>query len=146
VFLHGPNAALQAPALLADGFRPALSTARHAPESDPALAAAYFLTGLPEARLRRDPLVDAWRATAAASTLCAVLVVPRMTPAAAIGRWRRAAAEAVADDGVATAARREALLLAAGSDAAGALAPMQVGGATQLALRRWMAQRVDWRP
>jgi hypothetical protein len=146
VFLHGPNAALQAPALLADGFRPALSTDRHGASADPALAAPYFLAGLPEARLRHDPLVDAWRAAAAASMLCAVLVVPRMTPAAAIGRWRRAAAMTVADDDVRAAADREAMRLAAGSDAVGALAPMEVGGATQLALRRWMAQRVAWRP
>jgi hypothetical protein len=146
VFLHGPSAALQAPALLADGFRPALSTERHGPAADPALAAPFFLTGVPESRLRRDPLVEAWRATAAASTLCAVLVVPRMTPAAAIGRWRRAAAMAITDDEVDAAAQREALRLAAGSDAAGALAPMEVGGTTQLALRRWMALRVDWRP
>jgi hypothetical protein len=146
VFLHGPDAAMQAPALHADGFRPALSTERHAAAGDPALSAPYFLAGLPDARLRHDPLVEAWRAAAAASALCGVLVVPRMTPAAAIGRWRRAADMAVADDGVAAAAQRQALRLTAGSDAGGALAPMEVSGPTQLALRRWMAQRVAWRP
>jgi hypothetical protein len=146
VFLHGPTAAMQAPALLAHGFRPALSIERHAAAYESALAAPYFLAGMPEARLRHDPLVDAWRAMATTTALCGVLVVPRMTPAAAIGRWRRAAAISVADDEVAAASQREALRLAAGSDAAGALAPMEVGGTTQLALRRWMAQRVHWRP
>jgi hypothetical protein len=144
VFLAGAEAASRAASLTAEGFTPTLSTQMSEGSGHAALKAPFFLTGLPEARLRADPLVEAWRATAAASALCAVLVVPRLTPAAAIGRWRRAAVQGVADEAVAAQARSAVIRLVAGPDAAGALAPMQVGGATQLALRRWMAAR-GWR-
>ena len=154
VFVHGPEARAGAAALVSAGFRPALSGWQDgvgavanvaAVHAVPGSAAPFFLGGLPPTRVLKDPLVAAWRAMAAASTLCAVLAVPRLTPAAATGRWQRAAAGSVDEEGVSARAGREALLLVTASGAATALASMQVDMPAQLGLRRWMAERGAWR-
>lgn len=145
VFLHGVQAASHAPGLVQAGFKPALS-AMPDDVGPPALLAPGFLAGLPQRRLRQDPMVEAWQAVAAASTLCAVLVVPRLTPAAAIGLWRHAASAGVADEALQAQARSHGIALADGAGARDALAPMQVSGDTQLALRRWLSERLGWQP
>ena len=138
IFLYGPQAASRAPSLVASGYAAALSTGGGAGFAQ----APFFLASLSDARLRRDPLVTAWRALAGATDLCAALVLPRLCPAAAVGSWRRAAAGGLADDGLAEEARRQALHLVAGADATEALAPMRLAAGPRLALRRWMSDRL----
>jgi hypothetical protein len=142
VFIYGWEASKMAPAFLATGFSPAFSSRLdgHAGTLD----APSFLSGLPASRLQDDPLVAAWRAVASASALCAALLVPRLTPAAAIGRWRHAESACILDQDLAAQAQHQALHLAGAESAATALAPMQVSDPVQLALHRWIAGRLRW--
>jgi hypothetical protein len=148
VFLHGPDVSLHAAALLNAGFRPALSTARSgstasgAPFVDiPGLEAPFFLASLAGQQAAQDPLVQAWHAMAAATSLCAVLVVPRLTPSAALSAWRQGVAASLQDGKVLRGAADQALYLAAGDAVSTALSPMQQNEGVQIALRRWMASR-----
>jgi hypothetical protein len=146
VFLHGPEAASRAAPLLLAGFRPVLSTAPGLRDQPglPGLQAPFFLSGLAEERAARDPLVAAWHAMAAATSLCAVLVVPRLTPAAAIAHWRQGVSAALREGAVTARAASQAMRLAAGEAVSSGLAPMQEDDSVQLALRRWLAARLDW--
>ena len=137
IFLFGPQAASRVPSLMASGYSAALSTGGTARFGQ----APFFLASLPDARLRRDPLVAAWRALAGAADLCAALVLPRLCPAAAIGRWRRAALAGLADDGLIEQARRQGLHLLGGAGAIEALAPMRLAAGPHIALRRWLSDR-----
>jgi hypothetical protein len=142
VFVHGPHAADMAPALVVQGFTPRFSTwSGPQAEMPHGLQAESFLATLPPSRLREDHLVQAWRATAAASALCAAMVLPPLSPAAAIQRWRLGVRSAVADEHVTDLAQRQAMRLLAGDEAEAALAPMRVSAATQSVLRRWMARQ-----
>jgi hypothetical protein len=145
-FLAGPQTAARAGALLEAGYSPAFSTCAGGACMPAGLDAPNFLAGLPPARLERDALVAAWRGLAAASGLCAALVLPRLCPAAAIGRWRRASAHGVTDGHLVEQARRQGLRLLAGGDAADALAPIWIDMAAQIALRHWMAMHDPARP
>jgi hypothetical protein len=148
VFVHGPEAGLHAAPLLQAGFRPALSTARSgangAAAAIPGLAAPYFLASLADQHAASDPLVRAWHAMAAATSLCALLVVPRLTPAAALGAWRQGVAASLRDGDAASGAAWETLHLAAGEAVSSTLSPMQQDESVQLALRRWLATRLNW--
>jgi hypothetical protein len=91
-----------------------------------------------------EALRRAWFATAAASGLDIALVLPHLTPAALVAQWRHAAAQAAATvQAQASAAGVRAL---ASPAANGATAALVTDTAAQLALRQWMARRLDWRP
>ena len=139
VFLHGPVAAAQAGRLAVAGWAPARVTGTGL--ANPALHVPHFLSGVSPARLAGDPLVEAWRAAAAASALCAVMILPRLSPAASVGRWRHAARLAMVSGPVAQHAQRQAMILVADNQALAALSPMRADGVTQRALHRWMARR-----
>jgi hypothetical protein len=144
VFVHGSQALMQAGSLRGAGFAPTLSVSAAAGQDDTVLGAPSFLAELPAWRLQsvqQGKRVAAWRALASASGLCAVLVVPRLTPRDALGRWRKAARLSLADDAVRARADVEGLRLVDGADAAAALAPMQAGFGLQLTLRQWIAER-----
>ena len=155
IFLHGPQAAARAPGLVSAGYAPALATSGGLSPGDDVFTRAgqapfarvpFFLTSLPASRLRQDSLVAAWHALAAAADLCAALVLPRLSPAEAIGRWRRAAQSVLADDNVADRVSHTALHLVAGGDARDALASMRLAPTAQIALRRWLSNRAGVQP
>ena len=149
VFLHGPHAAARVPGLVAAGYAPALSTRDGPPFRDDGAdftRAPFFLASLSATRLRHDSLVAAWHALAGAADLCAALVLPRLSPAESIGRWRHAAQSVVADDSLAARAGLEAMHLVAGEEAGDALAPMRLAPPAQIALRRWLSDRAGVQP
>jgi hypothetical protein len=88
-------------------------------------------------------LYDAWRAAAVASQLEFALVLPQLTPGAKVAIWRQAAAGAADTVGwyppgvlrILPPAVATAWVAATAADAP-----------AQLELRRWMAERFDWRP
>jgi hypothetical protein len=88
----------------------------------------------------------AWRATIAAGQLEVALVLPQLTPAAMVALWRRACAQAVGSAPVqaqAVAAGVRALPVPA---ATASTAAVMADGAALLALRHWLATRLDFRP
>jgi ABC-type amino acid transport substrate-binding protein len=94
----------------------------------------------------RSPLLPAWRATAVAVGLDALLALPAITAAAQVAQWRRAALAA------GNGSELQAVALAQGSHilanpAAPAVAfAAAADSGSMLELRRWLAQRWNWRP
>lgn len=131
VFVHGFAAARVMARLRALGFAPSLVFGRHAGDI-PDMASLLA----PEQQA--DPLASAWRETAKAATLCAVLALPRLTPGVAIRRWRDASDQVSADPLLASAAAQSGLALAAGP----ALRPVTLDDAARAAFRRWLSERL----
>jgi hypothetical protein len=91
-------------------------------------------------------LAAAWPALAASSVLDLMLALPLVSTAASVARWRRACVDMLADGVVRRGAAGDALRLVADTDAASWLEPMGLPIPAQLALRRWLADRLGWRP
>jgi hypothetical protein len=89
---------------------------------------------------------DAWRATAAATQLEFGLVLPRLTSAAMVALWRRAAGQAVGQPDVQTLTDAFAVRPLEGVAAAAAMTSVAVDSAALLELRGWLATRLNWRP
>jgi hypothetical protein len=117
------------------------------PQRDPAFidvpdAMEVMASGAPA----DEHLRAAWRATIAAGQLEVALVLPQLTPAAMVALWRRACAQAVGSAPVqaqAVAAGVRALPVPA---ATASTAAVMADGAALLALRHWLATRLDFRP
>jgi hypothetical protein len=89
---------------------------------------------------------DAWRATACVTRLEFGLVLPRLTSAAMVALWRRAASQAAGQPGVQEFASRVAVLPLEGVAAAAAMTGVAVDPGALLELRGWLATRFNWRP
>jgi hypothetical protein len=89
---------------------------------------------------------NAWRAAAAATQLEFGLVLPRLTSAAMVALWRRAASRATGQPGVQDLANRSAVQALEGVAAAAAISSVAADSAALLELRGWLATRFDWRP
>jgi hypothetical protein len=89
---------------------------------------------------------DAWRATAAATQLEFGLVLPRLTSAAMVALWRRAASPAAGQTGVQALADAFAVRPLEGVAAAAAMTGLAADSAALLELRGWLATRFNWRP
>jgi hypothetical protein len=89
---------------------------------------------------------SAWRATAAATQLEFGLVLPRLTSAAMVALWRRAASLAAAQTGVQALANAFAVRPLEGVAAAAAMTGLTADSAALLDLRGWLATRFNWRP
>ena len=89
---------------------------------------------------------DAWRAAAATTRLEFGLVLPRLTPAAMVAFWRRAASHAAEQPEVQTLATAVAVRPLDGVAAATAMTGVAADSATLLELRGWLATRFNWRP
>lgn len=89
---------------------------------------------------------DAWRATAAATQLEFGLVLPRLTSAAMVALWRRAASQAASQPAVQHLADTYAVRPLDGVAAAAAMTGIAADAATLLELRGWLATRFNWRP
>ena len=88
----------------------------------------------------------AWRAAAAATQLEFGLVLPRLTIAAMVALWRRAASQAAAQPAIQSLASARAVQPLEGVVAAAAMTSVAVDSAALLELRGWLATRFNWRP
>jgi hypothetical protein len=89
---------------------------------------------------------DAWRAAAAATQLELGLVLPRLTSAAMVALWRRAAGVAAVQPGVQALASAHAVQPLEGIAAAAAMSSIAADTAAVTDLRAWLATRLNWRP
>ena len=108
----------------------------------PTLAEAHAATRGPIA----GPLYDAWLAAAVAAQLEFMLVLPHLTPAAAVALWRRAGAEAMASLDVQAVALPLGVRVISGAEASATGAAIASGQAARMDLRRWLETRFNWRP
>lgn len=115
-------------------------------QRDPAFAETPALSELLVRQDFSEALRRAWFATAAASDLDVTLVLPHLTPAAIVALWRHAAAQAVAAASVQAHAAAQGVRPQLAPAAAASTAAMLADASGQLALRGWMAQRLDYRP
>jgi hypothetical protein len=92
------------------------------------------------------PIFEAWCASAAASQMEFALVLPQLTPAATVALWRRAGVETADALDVQSVALPLAVHPLGGPAAIAGTAPVAAKQAALLALRKWLAERLDWRP
>ncbi len=93
-----------------------------------------------------EHLRAAWRATIAAGQLEVALVLPQLSPASMVALWRRACAQAAGSPAVqaqAVALGVRALSMPAATACTGAVT---TDSASLLALRQWLATRLDYHP
>jgi hypothetical protein len=149
VFVHGPGIAAELAGLAAIGAGPLFGTGSPddsgATRRDPLMPnlptlpeVAVSLRGTPPS----GPLYTAWQATAGAACTDFALVLPLLTPAALVSLWRKAAVRMAATPQLQAPELR--LLPAPGANAV--LSAVAADAPALLALRQWMAQRLDWRP
>ena len=91
-------------------------------------------------------LLAGWRAAAAAATLNMALVLPQLTPAAMVAQWRRACAQASGSSLIQVQAAAEGLRPVPAPSASRCIAAVLADTAAVLALRRWLATKLDYRP
>ena len=125
-------------------------TAEGRPVRDPALAP---VPALPELFRRRwgvpieaRPLGQAWLALAATARLDVAMTLPQLSQASLVSLWRRACADAIGDLSVQSAARAQSVRPLPAPAATPDVRAMIASESAQLALRRWLSARLDWRP
>ena len=91
-------------------------------------------------------MLSALRATTLAITVEAGLMLPQLTPAAAVAQWRGACAAAASDTAVEAEATRHGVWTVTAATAASSLAGLSGNAGMLLTLRNWLASRFDWRP
>ncbi len=151
IVLTGGGVPQRAAALSSQRLRPIFCFGADAGASarDPALPDVPTLPELYRAGVGRapdGPLFGAWKAAAAAARLDAALVLQPLTPAALVARWRGACSRAIADPALAGAVRSARLSPLPAPDCVAALSAVVADQNTLLTLRRWIAERPDWRP
>jgi hypothetical protein len=151
VFVRGSDVPGQVQALTAAGLLPAFTTGLPIPHAEPPLG--HALHGVPHlagllspAQRSGDTRVTAWRALAAASALDLMLALPRLSTASSVANWRRACRTSVASDAIGQQIARRSLLLLSDQDTATAMQLMRADATAQLTFRRWLADRLNWRP
>ena len=153
VLAWGPNVPQQVAALRKAGGKALLGLGAldtdGAPGHDPAFPEVPTLIDLHVA-LHGDkptgPRFDAWRATAAATQLEFGLVLPRLSSAAMVALWRRAASQAIGQASVQELTNSFAVCPLDGVAAAAAMTSVAGDSAGLLELRGWLATRFNWRP
>jgi hypothetical protein len=153
VLTWGQNVPQQVAALQQSGGKPLFGLdvldADGASGRDPAFPDVPTLLELHVALRGTQPTgarYDAWRAVSAATQLEFGLVLPRLTSAALVALWRRAASHAAGQPGVQDLANSFAVQPLEGIAAATAMSTVTADTATLLALRSWLAVRLNWRP
>lgn len=91
-------------------------------------------------------LLASWRAAAAAAEVEAALVLPQLTPASLVALWRRAGSEAEGSPELRAASRALAIRPVPAAEAGIRTAAMAADADSQLALRQWLATRLNYRP
>ena len=149
VCLHGRRVADVAQQLGVAGVVPAFSfgsvdeAGRR--QRDPAFPATPDASELLASR-PDSPLRKAWRATAAASELEVALVLPHLTPAALVALWRRACAQAIDSAPVQEQASAVGVRPLGAPAATASTSAVLADAASQLELRNWLANRLNYRP
>jgi hypothetical protein len=92
------------------------------------------------------PIFDAWCAAAAALQLEFGLVLPQLTPASMVSLWRTAGTSAAGALDVQSPAMALDVHPLGGPAATANTAPVAANEAALLALRKWLANRFNWRP
>lgn len=153
VLACGQNVPQQVAALRKAGGKPLFGLgaldANGAPSRDPAFPDVPTLVELHVALHGTKPSgarFEAWRAAAAATQLEFGLVLPRLTSAALVALWRRAASQAVGQPPVQALTGSFAVRPLEGIAAAAAMSSVAVDAAALLELRGWLATRFNWRP
>ena len=153
VFLHGARVPQRVNRLVASGARP-LFTLGDLDETGAMVRDPMFPEVSHVTEMFRDlrggppagPLLDAWRATAAAAQLEFGLVLPQLTPAGRVALWRRAAAQAAASPEVRAACVADAIRPLATPRATAFTSGIATNAEALLELRRWLAARYNWQP
>ena len=101
---------------------------------------------MPAGALADEHLRTAWRATIAAGQLEVALVLPQLTPAAMVALWRRACAQAVGSAPLQAQAVSVGVRALPVPAATASTAAVTTDGPSLLALRHWLATRLDYRP
>ena len=148
VCLHGRRVAEMAQVIGSFGAQPLFSFGcmDEANQRDPAFPGVPAMSELLAGRPGDEALRRAWYATAAASDLDVAMVLPQLTPAAIVALWRRAATQAMSTGAVQAQATAFGVRPVATPAAATTMAAVVADAAGQLALRSWLAQRLDYRP
>ena len=148
VFVTGPDTLSRLAEAAAAGAMPLFTLgvpAQHGMRRDPLLPEIPTLPELAGALRGAPPagaLAGAWRSAAASSQIEFVLVLPPLTPAALVARWRCAGAEA------SQTLRRwaPAVHLLCTPEATATAAAIAADSAALLELRRWLVARFNWAP
>ena len=151
VFVHGSDVPGQMRALTDAGLTPSFCTALPLPRAEP--PPGHVLRGVPHllsllapAQRDGDPLVTAWRGVATASALDLVLALPRMSTASSVAAWRRACRASLGSDTIAQQIDSWSLQNLSEQDTAAAMRLLWTDAPAQLTFRRWLAERLNWRP
>jgi hypothetical protein len=152
VFLHGADLRNRGEALAAAGLSLALGFGTTGPDGapirDPAfpdLPIAQELIGRP----RHDAgleLVSAMRAVIGAARLDLALVLPQLSPAAIVAWWRRGCGALAQTPELQAEAARSLVRPISPQHAGTSTAAIMVDLPVLLELRRWLAERYQWRP
>ena len=116
------------------------------PQPDPAFPGVPNAGALLGARVPEDQLRSAWSATVAAGQLEVALVLPQLTPAAMVALWRLACEQAAASDFVQAQAASLGVRPLPAPAATASTGAVTADAAALLALRHWLATRLDYRP
>jgi hypothetical protein len=151
VFVRGSDIPGQVGALTEAGLTPAFTAGlpiqRAEPSGgDPLRGVPNLLSLLTPGQRTGDPRVTAWRAIAAASAIDLVLALPRLSTASSVANWRRACRASLADSAIDRQIDSRTLLLLSDQEIAMAMQLVRADAPAQLTLRRWLADRLNWRP
>ena len=144
LLLRGGSMAEQIAAAQAAGGQPIATLGRQdggvmtRDPAQPGLPHLMELAGQIGLPLAGGPILEAWRAVAAAAQLSFALVLPPLTTASMIALWRRVAEQVVAVPEIQAAALIEGVRLRAGPDG---LASVSAGPDAIRELRAWLASR-----
>ena len=92
------------------------------------------------------PLFDGWQAIAAAARLEFAVVLPQLTPAAMVAKWRRIGSEAAATAALANQGSEQMIRIHGGAPGAVEVSAIVAESGTLLEIRRWLGTRLDWHP
>ena len=90
-------------------------------------------------------LFDGWQAIAATARVEFAVVLPQLTPAAMVAKWRRIGSEAAAAT-LANPASDQVIRIHGGAPGAVEVSAMVAESGTLLEIRRWLGKRLDWHP
>lgn len=147
VFLCGEGVPEDVAPLSANGGVPVFTIGKI---SNGVLGADPLFSGVPEAGAFAPAspwLQAAYQAAAAAARLDYFMVLPRLSSPAAVADWRQAAAAAaIGDAALQSAASASGVGLLASADAIAELSALNISLADQAGLQSFLAQRFGWHP
>ena len=92
------------------------------------------------------PLFDGWQAIAAAARLEFAVVLPQLTPAAMVAKWRRVGSEAAATAALENQGAEQMVRIHGGAPGAVDVSAIVAESGALLEIRRWLGTRLDWHP